>query len=1125
MSITGEVRSGQTNWQGGHEAGAREYKPTAIGPAGSPGYNNSELTTPLQDTTGISMPRTHRRLAAALLLISVIAVTARGADPAVPEGPPQFKELKYRSIGPAAGGRTCRSCGIPGDPLVYYTATASGGVWKTTDGGLVWKPIFEDQAVSSVGSIAVAPSEPNTVYIGTGEANIRGNVAAGNGIYKSADAGKNWKHVWKQEGQIGQMIVHPTNPDIAFAAVLGKVWGANAERGVYRTTDGGKTWVQVLKKDADTGASDVCFDPSNPRILFAGMWQTRRKPWEFTSGGPGGGLWTSRDGGDTWKQLGGQGIADDKLNGLPEGIYGKVCVAVAASDGRRVYTMIEAEKGGLYRSDDGGENWKLINGARYLRQRPWYFSTITVDPANPDSVWCPNVRLLHSGDGGKTFKNVKGPHHVDHHDLWIDPKNPKRMIDSNDGGVDITVNAGESWVAPMLPIAQFYHINVDNRVPYHVSGNMQDIGTASGPSNSLSTEGIALSDWYSVGGGETGFTVSDPNDPNIVYAGEYGGYVSRYDHRTRQARNVSIYPTTQSGHGAEDLRYRFQWTAPLLISPHDSRVLYHAANVLFRTSDAGKTWTPISPDLTRNDRTKQKWSGGPITGDNTGVEVYCTIFAIAESPRVKDLLWAGSDDGLVHISRDAGKTWTNVTKEIPGLPEWATIRCIEPSRHEDGTAYLVADAHRIDDPRPYLWRTTDFGKTWTSLSAKLPADVYLHVVREDLKRKGLLYLGTERGVAFSPDDGFAWQPLRMNLPTVAVTDLRVKDNDLVVGTSGRSLWIFDDLTPLRDFSAKVSELGAHLFPVQPAIRWRYHSPVYSTGERDAGENPPRGAIVDYWIKAKPKGTATLDVLDADGKVIRSFDSKEDDDAPAEDLPDPAQDHPKKSVVSVKPGVNRFIWDLRHQGARLIKPAKHDGGSPQTGPLVLPGTYTLRLTVDGKVLTTTVEVKGDPRVTSPAAEMAEQLKATLAVRDDLNRLVDVVDRIRGVRKQLTTRNDLLKDHAKTEALVKQSKELMTRLDALEAKLHNPKAEVSYDILAMKGGAQLYSKLIYLHDWLHDSDGPVTQGMKESHAEYGVELKKLDAEWRKLMDEDLKKLNGLAKDLDVPGVIVPEGAKKP
>jgi photosystem II stability/assembly factor-like uncharacterized protein len=592
------------------------------------------------------------------------AESAAASSEGEPRGP--FKELKYRSIGPAAGGRVCRVAGVAGNPLVYFAATASGGVWRSLDGGLSWKCVTDRLPTSTAGSIAVAPSDPNVLYMGSGEANIRNNVVPGNGIYKSTDGGSNWTYVWKQDGQIGTMVVHPRNPDIAFAAVLGKAFGPSGERGVYRTTDGGKTWAGVLKKDQDTGASDVALDPANPNIVFAGLWQTRRRPWELTSGGPGSGLYVSRNSGDTWKPL--------AEHGLPKGPWGKIGVAVAPSDGRKVYALIEAEQGGLFRSDDGGETWKLASGDRGLRQRAWYYSTLTIDPRNPDVVWCPSVPMLRSIDGGRTFKPVRGFHHGDHHDLWIDPANPRRMIGGNDGGVDISLNGGETWYAPPLPISQFYRIGVDTRNPYHIAGTMQDLGSIAGPSNSLSAGGIALGDWYNVGGGETGYAVSDPTDPDVVYAGEYAGVITRYDHRTRQARTVSGYVENPSGHSAADMKYRFRWPAPIAGSPHDPKVIYHAANVLFRTADAGQTWTPISPDLTRDDKRRQRWSGGPITGDNTTAEYYCTISAVAESPKEKGLIWVGSDDGRIHLTRDGGKAWSDVTENMTGLPEWARSR-------------------------------------------------------------------------------------------------------------------------------------------------------------------------------------------------------------------------------------------------------------------------------------------------------------------------------------------------------------------------------------------------------------------------------------------------------------------
>ncbi|HEX9165701.1 MAG TPA: glycosyl hydrolase, partial [Gemmatimonadales bacterium] len=677
--------------------------------------------------------RSFLRSILALLLASTGTLPAQS----VPT-PSPFAGLTYRNIGPAAGGRLTRAVGVPGDPSTYYAATASGGVWKSTDGGHAWRPIFDEQPISSIGSLAVAPSDPNVIYVGSGEANIRGNVAPGNGIYVSRDAGKNWTHAWKQEGQIGTMAVHPSNPDIAFAAVLGHAFGPNPERGVYRTTDGGKTWAQVLKRDVNSGASDVAIDRSNPRVIFAGFWQARRFPWDLQSGGPGSSLWVSRDGGESWTQLTGKG--------LPEGIWGKVGVAVAPSDGQRVYALIEADSGGLFRSDDGGGSWTRINRDRALRQRAWYYTTLTVDPTNPDRVWFPQVPLLKSIDGGKTITYLKGYHHGDFHDVWIDPQNPKRIIAADDGGPEISLDGGESWRMPRLPISQFYHVSADTRTPYHVAGAMQDLGTAQCPSHSLYSGGIAPSDCHYVGGGEAGHVVSDPSDPNIVYAGEYLGIWTRYDHRTGEVRNVSRWPENPSGWGGEQMRYRFQWTAGAAVSPHDPKVVYHAAQVLFRSTDGGQTWQTLSGDLTRNDRTKQQWTGGPITGDGTGVETYGTIFAVAESPKQAGIIWVGSDDGLVHLSRDNGATWSNVTAAMPGFPEWGTVSLIEPSPHDAGTAYVVVDRHRLDDMKPYLYKTADLGKTWKRLDAGLAQDVYLHAVREDPARRGQLYLGTERGV-------------------------------------------------------------------------------------------------------------------------------------------------------------------------------------------------------------------------------------------------------------------------------------------------------------------------------------------------------------------------------------------
>lgn len=1054
-----------------------------------------------------------RQLLVASCLI-VAAATFAEAQPAAPgaserdTGPKEFKALKYRLIGPHAGGRVSRACGVAGDPNTYYAATASGGVWKSTDGGQTWSSIFDDQPISSIGSIAVAPSDPNVIYVGSGEANIRGNVAAGNGIYKSTDAGKTWSHVWTQEGQIGTLVVHPANPDVAYAAVLGHAFGPNAERGVYRTTDGGKTWQQVLKKSADAGASDVAMDPSNPRILFAGFWEARRSPWDLKSGGPGSGLHVSRDGGDTWKEL--------REKGLPNGVWGKVGVAVAPSDGRRVYALIEADEGGLFRSDDGGETWTRASGYRGLRQRAWYYSTLTVDPRNPDIVWFPQVPMLKTIDGGKTIMFVKGMQHGDHHDMWIDATNPKRMIGANDGGVTITADGGEHWFSPPLAISQFYHVSADTRVPYHVAGAMQDLGTAQGPSNSLVGRGIALSDWIGVGGGEAGHVVSDPSDPNIVYAGEYLGYLSRFDRRTGMVRNVSAWPENPSGHGGEDMKYRFQWTAPIALSPHNSRVIYHGAQVMFRTADGGQTWTAMSPDLTRNDKSKQKWAGGPITGDNTGVETYGTVFAIAESPKQKDLIWAGSDDGLVHVTRDGGKDWTNVTSAMPGLPEWGTVSIIEPSPFDAATAYVVVDAHRLDDMRPYLYKTSDYGKTWTRLDAKLPQDIYLHAVREDPKKRGQLYLGTERGVMYSTDGGATWDLLQLNLPTVAVHDLVVKDDALVVGTHGRSIWILDDLIPVREMSAKVKEADIHLFPVADSIRWEYGGGSWARGPN--GDNPPRGAAIYYFLKEKPKGEVTIEISDGQGTLVRRLSSTPREPDEAADNVEREKEALKKAALPADAGVQRGVWDLRHEGVKKIKGAKIDWGEPGIGPMVVPGTYTVRLTVDGKSMSGEVNVLPDPRSKISQADLDAQVQFVLRVRDAMTRLTDMVESLRSIRRQLAERNALLKGDARAPDLVKASDALIKKLDELERQAHNPTAEVVYDILAMKGGTRLYSRLSPLVDFARDGSGPPTQGVRDVFAEQEKELNGYLGQFDTLISADLAKVNSLASKLGIGFVIV-------
>ena len=1040
-------------------------------------------------------------LACASLLSTAAPLLAGEAEE--PKG--RFDGLEFRSLGPAAGGRVSRAVGVPGDPLVYYAATAQSGVWKSVDGGQLWKPIFDDQPVASIGSLAVAPSDPNIVYVGSGEANIRGNVIAGQGIFRSTDAGKSWRQVWSERGQIGAMAVHPTNPDVAFAAVLGRAFGPNPERGVYRTTDGGESWQRVLAKDADTGASDVAIDPNNPRIVFAGLWQARRYPWDLTSGGPGSGLYRSADGGATWKQLAG--------DGLPAGIWGKVGVAVAPSDSRRVYALIEAEAGGLFRSDDGGATWTRANGHRALRQRIWYFGTLTVDPTNADVVWFPQVPLLRSIDGGKSIHFVGGWHHGDHHDLWIDPRDSRRMIVANDGGVELSLDGGESWRAPLLPIAQFYNVDADGREPMHVGGTMQDLGTASGPIDSLRHDGIVLGDWRGAGGGEAGDFVYDLGEPGVVYAGEYGGILTVHDEKTGNSRNISVYPTNPSGHGGVDLRVRFQWTAPISVSPHDARELYHGGNRLFRSRDRGQTWEAISADLTRDDESKQKWAGGPITGDNTGVEIYGTIFSLALSPQARSEIWAGSDDGLVHVTRDGGATWRNVTPR--GLPEWGTVESIEVSPHAAGTVWVVVDAHRLDDQRPYLFRTRDGGGRWENLSGGLPGDAPLFVVREDPVRAGLLYAGNERGALLSFDGGGSWEPLAGGLPTVKVSDLVVRGSTLVLATQGRSLWALDDVAPLRAWSGEVERADLHLFAPTPARRWTLAA---SWSEELAAETPPRGAAIFYRLAAAHEGELTLEIRDAQGRLVRRLSSVAETTEFGPDDPDEPTKSPEPALA-VEAGIHRVVWDLDWEGAERLERTKIDLGSYRSGPRAVPGTYEVRLVAGDLTRTATLEVRPDPRLAVAQADLVARQEAALTALDDIRGVLADIDEVRRIRAQADDLAARLGDVERHAALRAVARRAVERCEALEERLHNPKAEVVYDILAQRGGTQLLSNLVFAYVTLNWGDGPPTQGAVEVLSEHRARHAELREELAALRAGEIADIERLATELGLPRILVP------
>jgi photosystem II stability/assembly factor-like uncharacterized protein len=1003
-----------------------------------------------------------------------------------------FKGMKWRLIGPYRGGRVLAVTGVPGDPTTYYFGGVAGGVWKTTDGGVHWTPLFEKEAVSSIGSIAVAGSDPNVIYVGTGEACIRGNISFGDGVYKSLDGGKTWKNVGLRDTRhIGAVIVHPRNPDIVFVAALGHAYGPNSERGVFRTLDGGKTWEKVLY-DEKTGAIDVTFDPSNPHILFAALWEASRTPYSLTSGGPGSGIYRSIDGGSTWKRLEG--------NGLPKGILGRIGVSVSGGDSNRVYALIEAEDGGLYRSDDGGEKWTRVNDDHRFRQRAWYFTHVIADPKSADTVYILNTGFFRSTDGGKSFQLVPAPH-GDHHGLWIDPTNPARLINGNDGGANISVDGGKTWTAQdNQPTAQFYHVITDNRFPYYVYGAQQDNTTVAIASRS-DTGAIGRQDWYEVGGGESGYIAPDPRDPNIVFAGNYAGFITRFDKRTGQEQVVSPWPEDTSGYGAADLKYRFQWTEPILFSLHDSNVLYIAGNVLFKSDNGGMSWAIISPDLTRNDKTKQQSSGGPITKDNTSVEYYDTIFTLAESPLQKGLIWAGSDDGLIHLTRDDGHTWTKVTPT--DMPEWSMVSLIEASPHEAGAAYAAIDRHKLDDLRPYIYATRDFGKTWMKITNGIPDTAYVHAVREDPKKKGLLYAGTETGIFVSFDDGAHWQPLQLNLPMTPIHDLVVKNDDLVVATHGRSFWILDDLSPLRQLDKDIA--SAQLYLYKPRVTYRLHGPGGLGVRGPLGENPPNGAIVYYYLKSAPKEKEeiTLEVLDSHGRLVRKFSNlkKTEEGEPPPEWPE--MERPR-DLLPAESGMNRFAWDLRYESPTKIPGAVSTEFRPR-GPLALPGAYQLKLTAQGKSLTVPLEIKADPRVKTSAADFEKQFDLAMKIRDRASEDHAAVNQIRDLRSQLKELHKRLADSPRGKEIVAAADELGKEMTQVEEELIQVKTKSSEDSLNYP--VKLDDKLISLGGAVGRADAAPTQQDYDEFEALSRQLETHLARWKEIETKDLAALNDL------------------
>ena len=1073
------------------------------------------------------MLRVKSRLMAHLLMVAAVILFIFAGY--LPQGyaqevsPDVYSQLKFRFIGPP-GNRASASVGVPGDPMVYYIGGASGGVWKSTDGGINWEPIFDDQPAQSIGTISIAPSDPNIVWVGTGEVWVRSNISIGNGIYKSTDGGKTWKHMGLEKtGRIGRIVIDPRDPNIVMAAALGHCYGPQQERGIFRTTDGGKTWERVLFVDENTGCFEIAMDPNNPHILFAGMWPLVIHTWGRESGGPGGGLYMSRDSGVTWKHLTG--------HGLPEPPIGKVGVAIAPSNSKRVYALMETghpNRGVLWRSDDGGDNWQLVSYDRILNERSHYAGRILVSPADQDEVYFAANSQSITYDGGLTSETVRWS--GDSHDMWVDPLNADRFMISNDGGVVITLDRGKTWNRVVPPIAQMYHVAVDNQIPYYVYGGMQDGPAYRGPSNTMGGRGmrgggISSSMWGSTAGCECGYIVPDPVDNNIVWGGCYNGGFTRHDLRTGHVNTVQVWPESAYGSPAAPLKYRFNWTFPIAISPHDHNKVYVGSQHVHQTTNGGQSWTVISPDLSTNDQSKLGPSGG-LTRDNLGVEYGCIVFAIAESPVEEGLIWAGTNDGLVQVTRDGGANWTNVTRNIPNLPPWGTVSNLEPSRYDAGTCYLTVDFHQVNSRDPFVYKTTDYGKSWKSISSDIPKTVfsYAHWVHEDPVRKGMLYLGTENALYVSFNDGESWLPLQNNLPHAPVHHMVVQEhfNDLVVGTYGRGFWIMDDITPLQQLNPQVLSSNAYLFPPRPA--YRFHR-VTGAGrgarnDQSAGQSSPPGASINYYLKSAPKGNVTITILDEKGQTVKTLQGTKG------------------------PGINRIWWDLMHEPAKQAKLRIIPPGNPHVveekrfrdtwiregwypilswgvsagfAPRAVPGTYTVKLTVDGKEYSQKLTVKKDPNSAGSEADIRAQVKMSLELRENTNTVAGMIDQIEWMRRQLYDLKAILKGDSSAAPVITAADELDKKLSALEDKILQPILREG-DSKSFRYPNKLYCQLSVLAGNVAGNvDFPPHQQQIEVHELLKKRMVAYQGELNELLNKDVLAFNNLLQENDIGNII--------
>ena len=1015
--------------------------------------------------------RIHLQLRNYLLAIAVSPLLAQPLFPQRAGGPATssaydslvLAPLRWRPIGPNLGGRSVTVAGSVTRPYEYYMGTTGGGVFKTVNGGQTWLPITDAYFGGTIGSIAVSESNPDVVFVGTGEFDIRGNVSHGDGVFKSVDAGKTWTFVGLGDSrQISRVLVDPRDQNTVYVGVLGHVWGPNAERGVFKTTDGGRTWRKVLFITDSTGVTDLALDHANPNVLYAAAWDARRRPWQLISGGPESGIFKSTDGGEHWAEI-------SRAPGLPGGLLGNIGLAISPAKPDRIWALIEADSGGVFRSDDAGASWVRTNADGTIRQRPWYFARIVADQQDPNTVYGMNVDLFRSTDGGRTFEPIRTPH-ADHHDLWIAPNDPQRMIDANDGGATVSIDGGLTWTAEGQPTGQFYHVITTADFPYRVCGSQQDRTSLCG--SSRMGQGSSASAWQEVGGGESAYIAVRSDSPNVVFAGMPGSF-TRTDLRTGGVRDINIWPDNSTGHAANDVKFRFQWTYPIVLSPRDPRILYAAAQVLFQSRNDGQSWTQISPDLTRHDQRTLGPSGGPITQDQTSVEYYGTIFAVAESPVVRHEIWVGSDDGLVHLTRDGGGHWTNVTP--PDLPEWTRISIIEPSHFDAGTAYFAANRYQLDDYHPYLYKTGNYGRTWTRIVHGIPDAEFTRVILEDPARRGLLYAGTARGPYVSFDDGARWQTLRRNLPPVPVHDLAVSSvGDLVAATHGRGFWIIDDLSVLREVVPDSARRTTRL--LKPGLAYR--------------TNPASGgtpsAVISYWL-ASDSQVVKLDILDAHGAVVRSFSTQggERQSASAADRVD--ADEQAFTRPSNHAGMNRFTWDLRCQAASGFPGMVLWRGLPP-GPMVVPGLYRVRMTVAERSETRFLTVAKDPRATTTSAQYAAQFSLLIKIRDTLRAAHNAIRGLRDVRSQIERREHELSgaNGAAVRAAVGM---LLDSLNHVESRIYQVRAVANRDLLHYP--VLLNDKIALLARVVENSDAGPT---KQSYAVFAELTAQLDIQLR-------------------------------